>query len=100
MLIEATTNTYITTFISLSQDIIGHINVINEIGSDYLIQNAEFYSNLTLFVHCIFSIFIFITFFIFVSRTIKKQLCVMDVLVNVMFSIPSSLYNQSPKIKE
>ncbi|OUM63510.1 hypothetical protein PIROE2DRAFT_9927, partial [Piromyces sp. E2] len=100
MLIEATTNNYIQTLISLSQDIIGHIDVINQMGTDYLLHHAKLYSNISLISHCACSVIIFFTFFIFVSRNIKKQLRIMDVLTNVMFSIPSSLYNQSPKIKK
>jgi len=100
MLMEAATNSYVQFFISLSQDIIGHVDTINELGTGYLLREARLYSNISLIAHCVCSILIFFTFFIFVSRNIKKQLRVMDVLTNVMFSIPSTLYNQSPKIKK
>ena len=100
MFIESTTNPYIQTFISLSDDIIGHIDVMNEIGTTKLIEDANLYSNMSLVVHCIGSLIIVILFFIFVTRNIKKQLRATDTLTNILFSMPFSVYNTSPKIKK
>ncbi|ORX81371.1 hypothetical protein BCR32DRAFT_268314 [Anaeromyces robustus] len=99
MLTIATTDPYINTFLSLSEDIQGHIDIMNEIGTNYLIKEANFYSYISLISHSICSLLIVITFFIFISRNIKKQLRVMDVLTNNIFSLPSSVYNLSPTVK-
>jgi len=99
MFVIATTNPYVKTFLSLSEDIIGHIDIMNEIGTNYLIEKASFYSYISLISHSICSVIIVITFFIFISRNIKKQLRIMDVLINIIFSLPSSIYNSSPKVK-
>jgi len=99
MFIESTTNPYIQTFISLSDDIIGHIDVMNEIGTNKLAEDAFLYLNISLVGHCISSLLIVIFFFIFVSRNIKKQLRVTDALTNILFSMPYTVYNTSPKIK-
>ncbi|ORY25903.1 hypothetical protein LY90DRAFT_629565 [Neocallimastix californiae] len=99
MLTDISTNPYIKLFHDLSEDIIGHIEQINELGTTYLIKYAHFYSNISLIYHFICSVFIVVTFYIFVTRNFKKQLRVMDQLTNIIFIIPPNLYNLSPKIK-
>ena len=91
---------YVRLFFSLSDDIIGHIDKMNEIASEYLLNETEKYIDITLISHAICSVIIFITFFIFISRPLKKQLLVIDSLTNITFSIPSSIYNSSPKFKK
>ncbi|KAL6608800.1 hypothetical protein LY90DRAFT_622039 [Neocallimastix californiae] len=99
MLIDVSTNQYIKLFQSLSEDIIGHIDQMNYLGTAYLIKYAHIYSNLSLINHFIFSVLIVVTFYIFVSKNIRKQLRVMDVLTNIIFIIPSTFYSSSPKLK-
>jgi len=91
---------YVQFLKKMSDDISGHIDLMNEIGADYLESEALNFQKITLLTHVICSLLIFITFFIFVSRPIKKQLRVIDSLTNITFSIPSTIYNSSPKIKK
>eukprot|EP00833_Pecoramyces_ruminatium_P004013 jgi/Orpsp1_1/1178045/evm.model.c7180000063836.1 len=84
----------------LSYDIIGHIDTMNEVGTQHITDIIEEYEIYTLYFHILGSLIIFITFFIFVSRPIKKQLRLIDVLTNITFAIPSSIYNSSPKMKK
>jgi len=90
---------HIQLFKKLSDDIIAHINAMNDIGTKSLLNDAVTYIQITLLAHALCSILIFITFYIFVSRPIKKQLRVIDSLTNITFSIPSSIYNSSSKVK-
>jgi len=92
-------NPYVQFLKKMSDDISGHIDLMNELGAEYLENQAKKYQKITLIAHEVCSVLIFITFFIFVSRPIKKQLRVIDSLTNITFSIPSSIYNASPKIK-
>jgi len=92
-------NEYFSLFSRLGDDIKGHINVMNDLGSEYLLHEANKYMQLTLIFHGICSVCIFSTFYVFVTRPIKKQLRVIDSITNITFSIPSSIYNSSPKLK-
>ncbi|KAG4091274.1 hypothetical protein H8356DRAFT_953183 [Neocallimastix lanati (nom. inval.)] len=90
---------YISILMALSYDITGHIDQMNSLGTQYLLDEAKKYIKITLLIHGVSSFLIFVTFFIFISRPIKRQLRVMDSLTNITFSIPSSIYNSSPKVK-
>jgi hypothetical protein len=90
---------YISILMALSYDISGHIDQMNSLGTQYLLDEAKKYIKITLLIHGVSSFLIFVTFFIFISRPIKRQLRVMDSLTNITFSIPSSIYNSSPKVK-
>ncbi|ORX78592.1 hypothetical protein BCR32DRAFT_282151 [Anaeromyces robustus] len=91
---------YIQAIKYLSYDIIGHIDAMNELGTEYIRNLIETYEYVTLIGHIIGSLIIFITFFFFISKPIKKQLRVIDVLINITFSIPSNIYDLSPNMKE
>ncbi|ORX61198.1 hypothetical protein BCR36DRAFT_8189 [Piromyces finnis] len=97
--LEILNNKYFILFKNLGSDINGHIDVMNELGSTNLLTNSNKYLNITLMSHIACSILLFITFFIYISGPIKKQLRIIDSLTNITFSIPSSVYNSSPKIK-
>jgi hypothetical protein len=90
---------YIQFFKMISDDISANIDKMNELGTEYLINEAHYYTKVTLIGHSICSLSILITFYIFVSRPIKKQLRVIDSLNNIIFSIPRTVYNTSPKLK-
>ncbi|ORX78591.1 hypothetical protein BCR32DRAFT_282150 [Anaeromyces robustus] len=95
-----TNDPYIQAIKYLSYDIIGHIDAMNELGTQYIRSLIETYEYVTLIGHIIGSLIIFITFFIFISRPIKKQLRIIDVLINITFAIPSTIYGSSQKMKE
>jgi len=97
--VELLNNEYLKLFKNLGNDIGGHVTVMNELGVSYLLGESTKYINYTLISHAICSTLIFITFYFFVSRPIKQQLRVVDSLTNLTFSIPTSIYNSSPKIK-
>jgi len=84
----------------LSYDITGHIDAMNELGTQYITELVEEYQNITLYCHIIGSIIIFLTFFVFVSRPIKRQLRLIDNLINITFAIPATVYNTIPKVKD
>ncbi|ORX80370.1 hypothetical protein BCR32DRAFT_293881 [Anaeromyces robustus] len=90
---------YVGLFFSMSDDIIGHIDRMNELASDYLFYETNLFIKIILYTHIVCSFAIFIIFFIFVSIPIKKQLRVIDSLINITYSVPSSVYNASPKLK-
>jgi len=96
---EISNSEYIPLFQSLSEDIIGHIDRMNEVAIEYLMKETIKYIDYTLFIHGVSTVVIFVTFYVFVTFPIKKQLRVIDTLTNVTFSIPSSVYNSSPKMK-
>eukprot|EP00833_Pecoramyces_ruminatium_P003157 jgi/Orpsp1_1/1177189/evm.model.c7180000060512.1 len=96
---EVETNPYMRIFAKLTDDITGHINYISEEGTEYLTSQTIKYRNITLIVHGVCSFLIYATFFVFVSRPIKKQLRSMDSMTNVTFSIPTSIYNSCSKVK-
>ena len=98
--IELLSNINYNLFKNLGNDISGHITAMNEIGDAYLLKESEKYIEMTLLAHAACSILIFLTFYFFVSRPIKQQLRVVDSLTNITFSIPSSIYNASPKLKK
>ena len=91
---------YIPLFRSLAEDVVGHIDRMNELAIEYLMNETRSYSDYTLILHIISSVVIFVTFYSFVTFPIKKQLRVIDTLTNITFSIPSSVYNSSPKMKK
>jgi len=91
---------YIQAIKRLGFDITGHIDAMNELGTQYISDLVVKYEYITLIFHIIGSLIIFFTFFIFVSGPIKRQLRVIDVLTNITFSIPSTVYNSIPKIKK
>jgi len=97
---KITQSEFVPLFFSFSDDIIGHVDRMNEIASEYLLSETLRYIDITLISHAVCSIIIFLTFFIFISKPIKKQLRVIDSLTNLTFSIPSSIYNSSPKLKK
>ncbi|ORX82060.1 hypothetical protein BCR32DRAFT_267894 [Anaeromyces robustus] len=80
-------------------DIAGHTLKYNEIGCEYLMKDVSFYLSLTLYTHCITSILLLILFSFYVTKKIKQQLHIMDVLTNVVFSVPLTLYDSSPRLK-
>ncbi|ORY24906.1 hypothetical protein LY90DRAFT_630109 [Neocallimastix californiae] len=84
----------------LSEDILGFIDQMNDIGITYLVQKLKSYKSNTLIFHISSSLIIYISFYLFVSRPIKKQLRAIDSLVNITFSIPSSMYKTSPRLKK
>ncbi|KAG4093225.1 hypothetical protein H8356DRAFT_1312021 [Neocallimastix lanati (nom. inval.)] len=90
-------NPYIEVLSKLSEDIVGHVDKMNELGSEYLINEAKKYLRWTLMLHALETFLIYITFYIFISRPIKHQLRLMDNITNISFSIPSSVYNTSPR---
>ncbi|OUM68487.1 hypothetical protein PIROE2DRAFT_58037 [Piromyces sp. E2] len=92
-------NQFFNLFNNLKGDISGHISVMNELGAAYLLDETEKYMRITLAGHAVCSTIIFIIFYFFVSKPIKQQLRIIDSLTNITFSIPPSIYNSSPKIK-
>jgi len=98
--IELLSNVNINLFKNLANDISGHITYMNEKGDAYLLKVSTKYVDITLIAHGVCTVLIFITFFIFVTKPIKQQLRVVDSLTNITFSIPSSIYNSSPKLKK
>jgi len=90
---------YVQAIKYLGFDITGHIDAMNELGTQYISDLVVKYEYITLIFHIVGSFVIFFTFFIFVSGPIKRQLRVIDVLTNITFSIPSTVYNSIPKIK-
>eukprot|EP00833_Pecoramyces_ruminatium_P010887 jgi/Orpsp1_1/1184919/evm.model.c7180000091552.1 len=97
--IDISNNEYLPFFQSVSEDIVGHNDRMSELAIEYLTNEISTYIKYTLLLHAFSSTVIFVTFFIFVTFPIKKQLRVIDTLTNVTFSIPSSVYNSSPKMK-
>ncbi|OUM57145.1 hypothetical protein PIROE2DRAFT_65169 [Piromyces sp. E2] len=90
---------YIQLIRKLSEDIIGHTEQMNQLGISYLENEIDKYKEITIICHATSSIIIFITFYFFVTRPVKKQLRAIDCLTNVTFSIPSSIINSAPKLK-
>jgi len=90
---------YVQAIKYLGFDITGHIDAMNELGTQYISDLVVKYEYITLIFHIVGSFVIFFTFFIFVSKPIKRQLRLIDALTNITFSIPSTIYNSIPKIK-
>jgi len=85
---------------SLAYDITGHIDSMNELGTQFITNLVEDYEITTLILHIIGSVIIFLTYFIFVSHPIKKQLRIVENLINTVYAIPPAVYNGSAKMKE
>jgi len=91
---------YIQTIKYLAYDITGHIDSMNELGTQFITNLVEDYEITTLILHTIGSLIIYFTYFIFVSEPIKNQLRIVENLINIVFSIPPSIYNTSSKMRE
>ncbi|ORX86171.1 hypothetical protein BCR32DRAFT_290158 [Anaeromyces robustus] len=92
-------NPYVQFIKKISEDILGFIDQMADQGITYMRNEIIKYRKITLICHIITSTTIFITFYFLITKPIKKQLRVMDSLINVTFSIPSAVYNSSPKLK-
>jgi len=99
MLSDILTNPHIQLLKKLSEDILGFIDQMDDIGIKYLVQKLKDNRESTLYCYILSSLIIYVTFYFFVSKPIKKQLRAIDSLINILFSIPPSVYNSSPKLK-
>jgi len=71
-------NVYIQLFNKMADDIKGHIDKMNEIGSHYVFEIASAYRKYTLYAHGICTFLIFITFFIFSTSKFKYIIFIHD----------------------
>jgi len=100
MVNDILSNQYIQLMRKISEDIQGQMDQMNTVGFKYLADKISIYRKVTLICHAISSIIIYISFYFLITKPIKKQLRAMDSLNNIVFSIPSAVYNVSPKLKE
>jgi len=99
MLEDILDNQYVQLTKKLSEDILGFIDQMADVGINHIIFLVNRFKKISLLTHILSSLIIYISFYIFITIPIKKQLRAIDSLVNVTFSIPSSVYNTSPKLK-
>lgn len=71
----------------MSEDILGFIDQMTDVAINHIIFLVNRFKRISLITHIASSLIIFISFFIFITIPIKKQLLAIDSLVNITFSI-------------
>ncbi|KAG4093855.1 hypothetical protein H8356DRAFT_948004 [Neocallimastix lanati (nom. inval.)] len=80
-------------------DIAGHTLKYNEIGGDYLAAKTYDFLKYTLILHAVVSVLLILLFLLFISKKIKHQLHIMEVMTDVIFSVPLAVYDSNSKLK-
>jgi len=81
-------------------DIAGHTLKYNEIGGDYLAAKTYDFLKYTLILHAVVSVLLILLFLLFISKKIKHQLHIMEVMTDVIFSVPLAVYDSNSKLKK
>ena len=99
LLYDLLDNPHVQLIKKLSEDILGFIDQMDDIGINYLVNKITKFKKAMLICHLSSSVIVFILFYFFVTKPIKKQLRAIDSLINIIYSIPHSVYNTSPVLK-
>jgi len=84
---------------NIVHDIAGHTYRYIEKAHVFLIDKVNKMLRIAFIIHMIISIIIVSLFMIYITRQIKQQLYLMDVLMNIIFSVPLPVYRSSTKLQ-
>ena len=100
ILVQVLDHPFIKFHNKIVKDIAGHTFRYIEKARVVLMDKVVTMLKTLLFVHMITIIIIVFAFLIYIKNQIKHQLNLIDELISIIFTVPLTIYNSSPKLKK